>query len=72
MPVPMRDPDSEAENGLIVLTAGPEAQGLRLDQWLAAALGAEFSRNRVQGLIRQGAVSVGGKIAAEPRQKMTA
>ncbi len=72
MSVPIVDPDSEAGNGLIVLAAGPEAEGLRLDLWLAGALGANYSRNRVQGLIRQGAVSVDGKIAAEPRHKMAA
>ena len=72
MSVPIRDPDSEAANGLIVFTAGPEAEGLRLDLWLAGALGADYSRNRVQGLIRQGAVRVDGKPASEPRHKMAA
>ena len=66
----MRDPDSEAGGGLIVLQAGAETQGMRLDQWLAAALGADYSRNRVQALIRQGAVKVSGKPVTEPRHKM--
>jgi 23S rRNA pseudouridine1911/1915/1917 synthase len=68
----MRAPDSEAGNGLIVLEAGAEAAGLRLDQWLAVALGADYSRNRVQALIRQGAVLVGGKAVLEPKRKMAA
>src|SRR5690606_20147511 len=46
--------------------------GLRLDQWLAAALGDEYSRNRVQALIRDGAVSVDGRPAEEPKRKLAA
>ena len=56
----MSDPDSEAGGALKGLTAGADAAGVRLDQWLASALGPDFSRNRVQALIRQGAVRVGG------------
>ena len=62
--------DSEAATGLKVLEAGPDAAGARLDQWLAAALGADFSRNRVQALIRQGAVSVGGNVVSEAKRKV--
>ncbi len=61
----MSAPDSEAGNGLKVLEAGADAAGQRLDQWLATALGADFSRNRVQALIRQGAVQVGGNVVTE-------
>ena len=43
----------------------PRRPAQRLDQWLAAALGGALSRSRVQALIRQGAVSVGGKPAVE-------
>jgi 23S rRNA pseudouridine1911/1915/1917 synthase len=64
----MSAPDSEAQGGLIVPA---EAAGQRLDQWLAASL-AGLSRSRVQALIRQGAVSVGGKQAAEPNRKLVA
>jgi 23S rRNA pseudouridine1911/1915/1917 synthase len=66
----MSDPDSEAGAALKGLTAGPDAAGLRLDQWLAAALGPDFSRNRVQALIKQGAVRVGGAVVNEPKRKM--
>ena len=62
--------DSEAATGLKVLEAGPDAAGARLDQWLAGALGADFSRNRVQALIRQGAVSVGGNVVSEAKRKV--
>ncbi len=66
----MRDPDNEEGGRLKVLETGPEAAGSRLDQWLAAALGPDFSRNRVQALIRDGAVSVAGKPVTEPKRKL--
>lgn len=66
----MSDPDTEAGGALKVLTAGPDAAGLRLDQWLSAALGPDFSRNRVQALIKQGAVRVAGSLVSEPKRKM--
>ncbi|QPC85751.1 RluA family pseudouridine synthase [Mesorhizobium sp. NBSH29] len=66
----MNAPDSEADTGLKVLQADADAAGQRLDQWLAAALGADFSRNRVQTLIRQGAVSIGGVVSDQPKRKM--
>ena len=67
----MDDPDSEAGPALKVV-AGDEAKGQRLDQWLAAALGADFSRSRVQQLIRRGAVRVGNAVVSEPKRKMLA
>lgn len=66
----MRDPDNEADGRLKVLEAGPDAAGARLDQWLAAALGPDFSRNRVQALIRDGMVAVGDRAATEPKRKL--
>lgn len=68
----MSDPDSEAGRTLKGLTAGPEAAGQRLDQWLASALGGDMSRSRVQQLIRQGAVTVKGAVVAEPKRKLAA
>jgi 23S rRNA pseudouridine1911/1915/1917 synthase len=73
----MRDPDSEDLSGLIgaaaaVFEAGPEAAGARLDQWLTAKLGADFSRSRVQSLVRQGAVALAGKPATDPGRKLKA
>jgi 23S rRNA pseudouridine1911/1915/1917 synthase len=78
----MRDPDSEdapertgagtAGDTPLRLEAGPEAAGTRLDQWLTQRLGADFSRSRVQALIRQGAVTVGGKPVADPGRKLKA
>ncbi|MDX8537841.1 RluA family pseudouridine synthase [Mesorhizobium abyssinicae] len=56
----------------IVLQAGGDAVGQRLDQWLAGQLGPDMSRSRVQMLIRQGAVSIGGKVVEEAKRKMSA
>jgi 23S rRNA pseudouridine1911/1915/1917 synthase len=68
----MGDPDNEADGFRKGLTAGEDASGQRLDQWLAAALGGDFSRSRLQALIRQGAVTVAGTPATEPKRKMVA
>lgn len=75
----MSGPDSEdarqfleAATAADGLTVPAEAAGQRLDQWLAAALGPDLSRSRVQALIRQGAVTVAGKLAEEPKRKLTA
>jgi 23S rRNA pseudouridine1911/1915/1917 synthase len=64
--------DSEENGEIIVLTADEAAQGQRLDQWLAASLGPELSRSRVQALIKQGAVTVGGSSVKEPKRKVIA
>ena len=63
---------SEGAPELIVLTADEAAAGQRLDQWLAAALGPDVSRSRVQALIKQGAVLVAGKPAREAKRKLAA
>ena len=73
----MRDPDSEDPSEIIgagsaAFEAGPDAAGARLDQWLTQKLGADFSRSRVQALIRQGAVEVSGKPVTDPGRKLKA
>jgi 23S rRNA pseudouridine1911/1915/1917 synthase len=68
----MRDPDSEAERALKDLRAEADAAGMRLDQWLAARVGADFSRSRLQALIRQGAVRLNGNVVDEPKRKLAA
>jgi 23S rRNA pseudouridine1911/1915/1917 synthase len=68
----MSDADSEGRPAKKVLTAGADAAGMRLDQWLAVALGPEFSRNRVQQLIREGAALVNGVPSGEPKRKLAA
>jgi len=67
----MQDPDSEAGQGLKALVADADAAGLRLDQWLAASLGPDLSRSRVQALIRQGAVKVNGGTVSELKRKVS-
>jgi len=66
----MSDPDSEVGNEWKELQAGEEAEGKRLDQWLAAALAPEFSRSRVQALIRTGAVTQKGVAVTEPKRRV--
>ncbi|QPC90513.1 RluA family pseudouridine synthase [Mesorhizobium sp. INR15] len=58
--------------GSIMLEASADAAGQRLDQWLASQLGPDMSRSRVQMLIKQGAVTVGGKMIDEAKRKMIA
>jgi len=64
--------DGLTAGGSVVLRAGAEAAGQRLDQWLAGALGPDMSRSRVQMLIKQGAVSIAGKPIDEAKRKMAA
>ncbi|TPI09847.1 RluA family pseudouridine synthase [Mesorhizobium sp. B4-1-3] len=67
----LADEESAADEA-VVLEADADAAGQRLDQWLAARLGPELSRSRVQALIRQGAVSVAGTPVLEAKRKLTA
>ena len=64
--------DGLTAGGSVVLRAGAEAAGQRLDQWLAGALGPDMSRSRVQMLIKLGAVSIAGKPIDEAKRKMAA
>ena len=68
----MSDPDSEATPALKELTVDNAAAGARLDQWLAASLGPDLSRSRVQALIKQGAVTLDGKPVTETKRKVSA
>ncbi|MGH6761341.1 MAG: RluA family pseudouridine synthase [Phyllobacterium sp.] len=52
------------------LIADLEAAGKRLDQWVAARLAPDLSRNRVQSLIQDGQVSVDGTPVKEPKHKL--
>ncbi len=52
------------------MTAGEDAAGRRLDQWLAAALAPDFSRSRLQALVREGAVSLDGRPASDSGMKL--
>jgi 23S rRNA pseudouridine1911/1915/1917 synthase len=65
------DPDSEAGGAWKEVTVDAGGAGQRLDQFLAGVLGGEFSRSRLQGLIKQGAVSIGGGAVNESKRKVT-
>lgn len=47
-----------------------EATGKRLDQWIAACLAPDLSRNRVQSLISDGQVLVDGEAVREAKYKL--
>jgi len=66
----MDDPDTEGNTASKVVFADGAATGQRLDQWLAGALGDDFSRSRVQQLIRQGAVQVGDRVVEEAKHRL--
>ncbi|MCO6185149.1 RluA family pseudouridine synthase [Rhizobium sp. L1K21] len=65
----MSAPFSEAGADMKVLIADESAGG-RLDAWLTAALGDEFSRSRIQALVKQGMVRINGEAVSEPKAKI--
>ena len=62
--------DNEGKRRLKELIADTNAAGKRLDQWLAAELGPELSRSRVQSLITEGHVTLDGSPVHETKQKL--
>ncbi len=66
----MRDPDIEDDDALKVLTAGADATGRRLDQWLAGELGPDLSRSRIKSLIEAGAVTINSQHVLEAKLKL--
>ena len=67
----MSEPFKEAADNRKVLTADETAEG-RLDAWLTAGLGEEFSRSRVKVLIKEGAVLLNGTPCLDPQRKVRA
>ncbi|SOC37024.1 ribosomal large subunit pseudouridine synthase D [Rhizobium subbaraonis] len=65
----MSAPFKQADDTRKVLTADEDAAG-RIDAWLAATLGGEYSRSRIKALIEQGAVLVNGAAVNEPKRKI--
>ena len=63
-------PDTEEGAALKALIVPTDAAGQRLDQWLAAELAPELSRNRIKALIEAGSVSVNGVTISEPKRKV--
>ncbi|WP_182087091.1 RluA family pseudouridine synthase [Aureimonas sp. ME7] len=60
------------ERGASAFVVGDEDTGRRLDQFLAAALGGELSRSRIQALIEAGQVAIDGHAALSPKRKVAA
>lgn len=67
----MSDPFKQAAGIRKVLTADETAEG-RLDAWLTAQLGEEFSRSRIKALIKDGLVSMRGQPVTDPQRKVRA
>ncbi len=62
---------SEDDGTAHVLTVGPEDAGLRADRFLAARL-PDLSRTRLQKLVADGRVSVGGRVVGDPAERVNA
>ncbi|MGR9374079.1 RluA family pseudouridine synthase [Rhizobium leguminosarum] len=65
----MSDPFKQAAGNRKVLTADESAEG-RLDAWLTAQVGEEFSRSRIKTLIKDGQVFLRGQPVTDPQRKV--
>ena len=65
----MSDPFKQAAGNRKVLTADETAEG-RLDAWLTAQVGEEFSRSRIKALIKDGQVLLRGEPVTDPQRKV--
>jgi 23S rRNA pseudouridine1911/1915/1917 synthase len=69
-PFKIMAPDSETNNDMKALAVLESSIGMRLDLWLTEQLAPDFSRNRIKGLIEDGAVARNGVPVTLPRQKL--
>jgi 23S rRNA pseudouridine1911/1915/1917 synthase len=67
----LSDPFKQADDNRKVLTADETAEG-RLDAWLTAQVGEEFSRSRIKALIKDGQVLLKGAPVTDPQRKVRA
>jgi 23S rRNA pseudouridine1911/1915/1917 synthase len=67
----LSDPFKQADDNRKVLTADEAAEG-RLDAWLTAQVGEEFSRSRIKALIKDGQVFLKGAPITDPQKKVRA
>ncbi|MGR4845929.1 RluA family pseudouridine synthase [Rhizobium sp. LARHSG275] len=65
----MSDPFKQTAGNRKVLTADETAEG-RLDAWLTAQVGEEFSRSRIKALIKDGQVFLRGEPVTDPQRKV--
>ncbi len=63
-------PDSEVSADKKALTVASDSIGMRLDLWLTEQLAPDFSRNRIKGLIEEGAVERNNSVVTQPKQKL--
>jgi 23S rRNA pseudouridine1911/1915/1917 synthase len=66
----VRDPDIEDDDALKELTAGLDAAGRRMDQWLAEQLAPDLSRSRIKSLIEAGTVTVNNQPVLQAKLKL--
>ncbi|WP_196793575.1 RluA family pseudouridine synthase [Bartonella tamiae] len=52
------------------LLSDESAKGQRIDQWLSKQLQADYSRSRLQALIRQGQIKIDNVVVLEPKIKL--
>ena len=62
--------DSEVDGDRKALTVSQDSIGMRLDLWLTEQLAPDFSRNRIKGLIEDGAVMRNDTVVTLPKQKL--
>jgi 23S rRNA pseudouridine1911/1915/1917 synthase len=65
----LSDPFKEPAGIRKVLTADETAEG-RIDAWLTAKIGEDFSRSRIKALIKEGAVLLNGSPVTDPQRKV--
>jgi 23S rRNA pseudouridine1911/1915/1917 synthase len=69
-PAEILTPDSELIANRKALTVAQDSIGMRLDLWLTEQLAPDFSRNRIKGLIEEGAVMRNDVVVTLPKQKL--
>jgi len=66
----MTNGHNEADGEMEAFTAGDDAAGARIDQWLAGVAPQGLSRSRIKQLIEQGQVSLNGEPVKEAKRKL--
>jgi 23S rRNA pseudouridine1911/1915/1917 synthase len=64
--------EPSAEGGETGYAVDESGAGARLDQWLSARLAPDYSRSRIQAMIKAGAVRVGNDVVADQKRKLVA
>ncbi|WP_250157577.1 RluA family pseudouridine synthase [Tianweitania aestuarii] len=64
--------DPTAATAPITLVVEEDGAGTRLDQWLSAQLAPDYSRSRIQALIKAGAVQINDAPVSDQKRKLAA